>query len=223
MTEAEWLAGTDPTPMLVALRSKASDRNLRLFAVASCRRVQNLFANDCDRETVGLVERFADGLASREELEAVPALTNNNAVQQAAAPLARGAARNAAAACSALRAAAAGDYEHPRGQGDCYAAELGEKTAQCRLLHELFGNPFRPSTFDLAWRTWNGGTVPKMAQAIYDSRLLPSGHLDAAQLAVLADALEEAGCDQAEVLYHLRRPGPHIRGCWAVDLLLGKE
>jgi hypothetical protein len=65
--------------------------------------------------------------------------------------------------------------------------------------------------------------VPRLAQAAYEQRELPAGTLDVARLAVLADALEEAGHDQVDVLGHLRGPGPHVRGCWAVDLLLGKE
>jgi hypothetical protein len=73
------------------------------------------------------------------------------------------------------------------------------------------------------WLSWNGGTVRHLAQAAYEERSLPSGELDTARLAVLADALEEAGCADAAILSHLRGPGPHVRGCWAVDLLLGKE
>ena len=61
-----------------------------------------------------------------------------------------------------------------------------------------------------------------LARAAYDQRELPSGALDTTRLAVLADALEEAGCDQADLLTHLRGPGPHVRGCWVVDLILGK-
>jgi hypothetical protein len=65
-------------------------------------------------------------------------------------------------------------------------------------------------------------TVLKLAQAAYDNRVLPSGLLDHTGLAVLADALEEGGCSNAEILSHLRGPGPHVRGCWAVDAILGK-
>jgi hypothetical protein len=64
--------------------------------------------------------------------------------------------------------------------------------------------------------------VVAVARAAYDERELPSGTLDGARLAVLTDALEESGCDQADLLAHLRGPGPHVRGCWAVDLILGK-
>jgi len=65
--------------------------------------------------------------------------------------------------------------------------------------------------------------VVALAQAAYDERELPAGTLDLARLAVLADALEEAGCTAQTILDHLRGPGPHVRGCWAVDLILGKE
>ena len=61
-----------------------------------------------------------------------------------------------------------------------------------------------------------------MAQVIYEDRDLPSGHLDNARLAVLGDALEDAGCTDADILKHCRGSGPHVRGCWVVDLLLGK-
>jgi hypothetical protein len=83
-------------------------------------------------------------------------------------------------------------------------------------LEELFGNPFRPVSLAPAWLT---PTVLKLAQAAYDNRLLPSGQLDNTGLAILADALEEAGCDNQDILSHLRGPGPLVRGCWAVDLV----
>jgi hypothetical protein len=88
------------------------------------------------------------------------------------------------------------------------------------LLCELFGNPFRPVTLSPACLT---PQVVALAQAAYDQREIPSGTLDPVRLAVLADALEEVGCTNSDVLGHLRGQGPHVRGCWAVDLLLGKE
>jgi hypothetical protein len=88
------------------------------------------------------------------------------------------------------------------------------------LVRDVFGNPFRPSTCDPAWRTPD---AVALAQAAYDQRHLPAGTLDAARLAVLADALEDAGCDSTDILNHLRQPGIHVRGCWAVDAILGKE
>jgi hypothetical protein len=91
-----------------------------------------------------------------------------------------------------------------------------ETVVQAILARDVFGNPFRSASFDSGWLTWNEGSVPKLAKTIYDDRrfdLMP----------ILADALEEAGCDDATILDHCRGPGPHVRGCWVVDLLLGKE
>jgi hypothetical protein len=85
----------------------------------------------------------------------------------------------------------------------------------CNLIRDLLGNPFRPVKVKKAWLTWNARTIPAIAQAIYDDRTFD-------RLPILADALEEAGCDNADMLSHLRGPGPHVRGCWAVDLILGK-
>ena len=80
----------------------------------------------------------------------------------------------------------------------------------------LFGNPFRPAALDLAWLAWEGGTVAKLAQAIYDGRRFT-------KMPYLGDALEEAGCADAQILAHCRGPGPHVRGCWVLDLILGRE
>jgi len=88
------------------------------------------------------------------------------------------------------------------------------------LVRCLFGNPLMPVSLDPASRT---PAVVSLAQAAYDERILPAGTLDPARLAVLADALEDAGCSDADLLSHLRGSGPHVRGCWVVDLLLEKE
>jgi hypothetical protein len=91
------------------------------------------------------------------------------------------------------------------------------------LLRDIFGNPFRPVGIDPAWLAWQGGTVVRLAEAVYEDRLLPTGTFRPDRVAALADALEEASCQVAEVLTHLREPGSHRRGCWVVDCLLGKE
>jgi hypothetical protein len=107
-----------------------------------------------------------------------------------------------------------------------YAVELvgcqskaAEQMAQASLVRDIFGNPFRPLPLDAAHRT---PTVVSLARATYDERQLPSGEFDPLRLAVLGDALEEAGA-AAELVAHLRAPGPHVRGCWVVDLVLSKE
>jgi hypothetical protein len=94
-----------------------------------------------------------------------------------------------------------------------------ERRAQAALLADVFGNPFRPVAFERAWR---GPQTLALAQAAYEERRPPSGLLDPARLAVLADALEEAGCTGADLLAHLRSGGEHVRGCWAVDLVRGE-
>jgi hypothetical protein len=87
--------------------------------------------------------------------------------------------------------------------------------AQIPLLHDFFGNPFPSVTIDPAWRSWRDGCVVHIAQAIYDERRF-------ADLAILADALEEAGCTDAAILRHCREPGEHGHGCWVVDRVLAR-
>jgi hypothetical protein len=93
------------------------------------------------------------------------------------------------------------------------ACPQAEEVGQVGLLRDIFGNPFRPVAVDPAWRT---ATVVSLAQAIYDERAFD-------RLPILADALEDGGCTNADVLDHCRQPGEHVRGCWVVDLVLGKE
>jgi hypothetical protein len=91
-----------------------------------------------------------------------------------------------------------------------------EGAVQCTLLRDIIHIPFQAVTFDPKLLKWHDGTITKMAQAIYDERNFDG-------LPVLADALEEAGCTDAEILGHCQDPGPHVRGCWVVDMILGKE
>jgi hypothetical protein len=211
MTEAEWLACTDPQEMLWFLRGKPSDRKLRLFSCACSRRVWHQMTDWRSRAAVEVAERYADAHATGAELQAA-----GDAV-----PLGRPAdnlARDAAdLGCSASLAI------------DCALESAAARTrratgrALAQLLRELV-QPFPTSpAINSECLSWQGGTVVRLAQAAYEERQLPSGHLDNARLAVLADALEEAGCDNADILTHLRGPGPHVRGCWALDRLLGKS
>ena len=92
------------------------------------------------------------------------------------------------------------------------ACRTGEERT-IRLIRDIYGNPFRPVTFDPSWRT---STAVGLARSMYESR-------DFAAMLILADALEDAGCDSPDVLAHCRDPkGVHVRGCWVVDLVLGK-
>jgi hypothetical protein len=241
MTEPEWQCCTDPQRMLTFLRGKASGRKLRLFACACCRRVWGLLSAEESRQAVLEAERFADGLAGDGELTAAGHHATRPAKDATARRISNfpGAAGKAAAALAGShaysRVYAAYGERLPRGAGQRAAKELGlsaqaaqdprdayveaeanEAAAQSTVLRDIFGNPFQPSPrIDPAWLVRNDGTVRKLADAIYEGRVFD-------RLPILADALEEAGCNDAELLGHLRGPGPHVKGCWALDLLLGK-
>jgi hypothetical protein len=100
--------------------------------------------------------------------------------------------------------------------GAIAAAEKAAMDAgDVELVRDIFGNPFRPVQMNPAWLTWQDGSVVRLAWTAYDTRCFD-------HLPILADALEEAGCDDEAILRHCREPGQHACGCWAVDLLLGK-
>jgi hypothetical protein len=96
---------------------------------------------------------------------------------------------------------------------------------QTAFLRCIFGDFLSGSSLSLesSWLSWREGTVRRLAESAYREQFLPAGILDATHLAILADALEEAGCTEEKMLAHLRDPHSHVRGCWAVDLLLGKS
>jgi hypothetical protein len=100
--------------------------------------------------------------------------------------------------------------------GDFWEQYASEQAHQCILLRDIFGNPFQSVLIDPSWAAWNEGTVVKLAQGIYDERAFD-------RLPALADALEEAGCHDPDILDHGRQPGQHVRGCWVVDVLTGRN
>jgi hypothetical protein len=212
MMEHEWLACPDPDALLDHLRSsgRASERKLRLFAVGCCRRVWHLMNDGRSRKAVAVVERWVDGEASRQQLEAAHA-----AAGQAWRTPAGTAAWDASTVEWRVEAAAAA-ASHAAWAGSADRSRADERRAQADLLRCIVGNPFRvPAPFPPAVLAWQDGTVVKLARSIYQARRFED-------VPVLADALEEAGCSDADVLGHLRGPGPHGRGCWVVDALLGK-
>jgi len=240
MTEQEWLKCTDTNPMLDFLRANKVNRTrwgrrkLRLFGCGCGRRVWRLMS-ERGRTWLDLGQQCAEGLLTSAERRQVDSQDISRLEEPGPEAdletwrMARHAdfaawftlASNVmtAATVSAHNAAMAiGIKNVPTGRsGVEHAAERKEQTA---LLHDIFGNPFRPVSIDPAWLT---PTVLSLAQAAYDNRSLPAGTLDNARLAVLADALEDAGCPNQDILNHCRQPGDHVRGCWAVDLILEKE
>jgi hypothetical protein len=126
--------------------------------------------------------------------------------------------------CPDAAANAVAGAMHPgRWTDDAYAAWQAQFKVHADLFRDVLGNPFRQKVLDPAWLAWKDSTIARMAETIYDKRILPEGNLRADGLAILADALEDAGCDNTDILAHCRGPGPHVRGCWVVDLILGKQ
>jgi hypothetical protein len=240
-----FLIGTDQ-PRVMDVESfpdcKGSDRKLRLFACACYHRISRLLPSSLARYAVEVAERFADGEAGveelrraedrvRAELEALePAWRASHGAERTAllleyealalagqitSPEPQKAAYYASSNAYLTAAAIAnpGVATHDRGFA---ATRVAEERAQTDLLRDIFGTlPFESPRVDSRWQI---PQIVSLAQAGYEERALPSGHLDPTRLAILADALEEAGCANAGVLGHLRLPGAHVRGCWVVDL-----
>jgi hypothetical protein len=224
MTEAEWMACTKLEPMSAHIRLfHAPKRKQWLFGCACCRRIWTLITDERSRRVVEVRERHLDGLASEEELwEATVAASS--ARKNAAAKCALREGRRHMDAVAYAAAAADADWAtavHFASSATGYTApdgsmtgHIAEQAAQCELLRDIFGNPFRPATLDPAWRT---STVTAIAKGMYDSR-------DFTPMPILADALQDAGCDNDDILSHCRDPKQvHVRGCWVVDLVLGKK
>jgi hypothetical protein len=214
MTEAEWLTCEDPITMLAFLRGRGSERKFRLFGCACCRRIWDLLPSDLNRQAVRAIEEHPESVSGEQYPEGVfshPVLSE------------------------AIRASSRVEGEHVRSPAYWAVKDLGrsyykmtpressfhvahraassaiavrprqaEAAAQAALLRCIFGNPFARMKVKRAWIT---PTVRSLARAAYDDRALPSGELDRPTLAVLADALLDAGCTDTELLNHCRGLG----------------
>jgi hypothetical protein len=242
MTEQEWLSCTYPRPLLQAVRLETNDRKARLFATACVRRIWHLLT-DADRQVVELAERYAD---YEVEYAALSASAGNagegqpicnfgpevfepiEAWRKASEAVAAVAERTIWVAmtyttASTRAAEAAAEAARPETPTDLLSAHATEEAAQARLVRCLFRYPWKWPDGLPRWLRWQSGIIPRMAQAAYEQRRLPAGLLDNALLTVLADALDEAGCDDPAMLLHLRDGGQHIRGCWVLDQLLNRS
>jgi hypothetical protein len=206
MTETEWLACTDPMPLWEFLRDsgKFTERKRLFFAAACCRSIWHLLVDPRSRRAVEVAEQWADGQAGQEQLMAVwePGWEAANEANDAAVAKEM-AMVDATPACSK-----AADAAFEKG------TNKNEKQRQASMLRDLFGwLPFRVAPIEPSWRT---AVVMALAKGI-------SAESRFQDLPVLADALEEAACTNPELLAHLRSPGPHVCGCFALDLILGKK
>ncbi len=241
MTEQEWQSCARPELLLHHLARSLPvaprKRKCRLFLCGCCRRVPALLADPASRQAVEVAEQYADGQATPHERDsarwalhpvhpfhpppllplAEPAHTaalagvpTGELLGAAETIVSRVAYQRTQARLGPFRVELAGEWKRVRAE---------EREGLCRLLRDIFGNPFSPPKLADGILAWNGGCVVKLAAAIYDGR-----EFSPERMGVLADALEDAGVTDEAVLRHCRGGGEvHARGCWLVDLLLGKS
>jgi hypothetical protein len=252
MTEAEWLSCDDACRMLAFLGSRASARKRRLHVCGGCRQIWDLLYDNASCAAVEVAERFADGAATDDDLHkaeyhAEPAewmlflkepeyryfgpdralpdyitrliamgILTEEAYRSGAdrIEVADPDGLNRVRAASKLAEWCVG---WPMDFDDRLTEFFNQLAERVRwpggpLIRDLFGNPFRPVDFDFRWRT---ADTTGLATAIYEDRAYD-------RLPLLSDALMDAGCDDADILAHCRSDGFHVRGCWVVDLVLGK-
>jgi hypothetical protein len=228
MNEAEWLSCSEPQAMLEWLTGRAGDRKWRLFACAAARAVWASLAPHRVRRAVEVGERFADGEATEQGLRRA----HSQGCGSAHAAVWQGSRRQPdhPSVGSESRLFFAAHAAHPCSPFPLRGLLLvqtddGLKAISPLLLRDLFGPlPFRSVAIDPAWLGWNSGTVGRLAMAAYEGRQMPAGTLEPERLAVLGDALQEAGCEDPDILGHLRdQQQVHVRGCFVLDLLLGKS
>lgn len=248
MTEDMWRTSARPIDLLGFLRvgrgrallRRMLDKNgvlrkQRLFLVACCRRIQDLLPDERSRQAIEVVERQADHAASAPEISdaqseaasVYKALRSRSAASEytaacAVMEMARVAERQSFSHCIyvpdlAVSARLASCRERQQSVSDTASSDeivrSQEERSQADCLRELFGNPFHPKAVEAGWKT---ATVSALASQMYESR-------DFGPMPILADALEDAGCDDADILAHCRGCDLHVRGCWVVDLILGKS
>jgi hypothetical protein len=196
-------------------RSPRGRRKLRLYACGCCRRTWDILPHDALRKAVEVAERFADGEVDKAKLQAAEKRVRPMN-QDGYFP--RQGIRKDTAVSMAVGACGESAYNAALTMTGLVPTPIAKMNPQgermlCDLPRCVFGNPFRPPAFEKVWRT---ETVSALAKGIYADHAFD-------RLPILADALEEAGCDNADVLTHCRDPKlPHCRGCWVVDLALGK-
>lgn len=221
MTEAEWLGCKDPNEMLDWLRGRTSARKFRLVCVASCERAKR-YTEPHYHEPAEIAAAILAGTATAAQMRAVyrkypPHFDHDdrNAFANTAGPdIEDTAPRSVAdladwiAHCRAVYdEVPEADYEAEK------RARLEEELAlSADQVREVVGNPFRPVRLEHL----------RLSEEILGMARLAAADFDPVRLAVLSDALEETGCAEAALLSHLRSPGPHVRGCWALELILGK-
>lgn len=241
MTEAEWLECSEPRRLIDHLRSvgKASERKCRLLMCALARSFWAHLPDTRSRIAVEAAEVFAEGFLGADTLQMAANLARLAhdeareafiAAHRASGGKMRQQVKEASVTADASAVAAWAAADHPLGFWSTVTEPSGDPLdfydenlsvnhlleQRLPLLHDQFGNPFSPACLDPDWLMWENGTVVKLAQMIHDNQLF-------GDMPVLADALEDAGCLEEEILEHLRETREHGLGCWVVDEILGKS
>jgi hypothetical protein len=207
----EWETTSDVQRMALAIPGRIERRKARLFGAAMCRELWPLLP-ELSRGVVADSELLADGQLA--VADTVLCSRANDAVP-------------------AFNPELIPDRHRDATQAVCYAVLDGEMLVAAHTVRKLWPDSVRPQVilrdlFDHHFRPpprldgRRSDQIITLAEAAYSERILPTGHLDLARLAVLSDALEEAGCDDPGLLSHLRSSGPHVRGCWALDAILSR-
>ncbi len=152
------------------------------------------------KRTVELAELYVDGLLDEKSWQRRCEVMHQEVWEFSGADLCSPSSYDAALAAATMLDSA-------------FPSSSEERVARCRLVRDIFGTPFRRVKIPVSWRTM---TAVGLAQAIYTNRAFD-------RMPILADALEDAGCTNVDVLNHCRQSGEHVRGCWVVDLVLGKQ
>jgi hypothetical protein len=198
-----------------------SIRKMVLFGAACRRHNWTLLEPEMQTE-VEVQERFADGKATAEEVVYACEVyrgEGNGCSPSEIAPV-RWAEGIADEEAEDAATGIVGEVLDAREETPWDRAYQDQRRVQCQLLRDVLGYPFRAVRTHRGWLT---PTILRLAKAAYEERALPSGHLNPVRLGILADALEEAGCADGAILAHCRVTGPHVRGCWVVDRLLGNK
>lgn len=228
MIEAKWLACADPWQMVRFLGDRLSERKMRLFGCACIRQYWELLQEPRCKEAVEIAEGYADHLLPRERLLAayvrakalakhwvstsMPENYLRSAVRDAVNPAIN---RTIASLLNTVRWAAVCDQRNGTWEREC-TVRTEAAGRQAQLLREIVGKATSPAPINSAWLVWHDSAVVRIAEGIQTDRRFEN-------MPILADALEEAGCDKPDILQHCRSGGQHVRGCWVLDLLLGKE
>jgi len=221
MDEEEWLNSTDARRLVEHAHPPewSWSRKLLLLNCACCRHLTPWFPNGRLAQAIDRAERWADGGLTQPTLKKWGSLVTT--VRRALRARSHAAVRATEAVQSLFsdRNTTYSPIMHAWRALCIDQTVFGPEFASTApkiglgLLRDIFGNPFRPVSFDPNWRT---STAVALAKQMYDTR-------DFSAMPILADALQDAGCENEDVLAHCRAVnGVHVRGCWVVDLVLGK-